>query len=102
MPVAGRRSPVAGRYHLKQDQARVAELADAPALGAGARKGMGVQVPPLAPCDVAGHGGRVLRRIGDGLDRPQRSMDGLGCQKMLGGARLGLHVGHDGAMKRKR
>jgi hypothetical protein len=29
--------------------ASVAKLADAPALGAGLRKGMGVQVPPLAP-----------------------------------------------------
>src|SRR5437868_2191301 len=37
----------AARYNLKN--ARVAELADAPDLGSGARKGVGVRVPPFAP-----------------------------------------------------
>jgi hypothetical protein len=32
----------------KKGLARVAELADAPDLGSGARKGVRVQVPPLA------------------------------------------------------
>src|SRR5712691_10092949 len=35
-------------------------------LGSGARKGVGVQIPPLAPCDVSGHRGRMCRGIVDG------------------------------------
>src|SRR5688500_320910 len=33
---------------LRSDRAKVAELADAPDLGSGTRKGMGVRVPPFA------------------------------------------------------
>ncbi len=33
--------------------ARVAESADAPGLGSGAREGVGVRIPPLAPFDPA-------------------------------------------------
>ena len=40
------RSPVLGC-----NDAKVAELADAPDLGSGTRKGMGVRVPPFAPFD---------------------------------------------------
>ena len=41
------------RVHIYSDQhvcvARVPELADGPDLGSGARRGVGVRVPPLAP-----------------------------------------------------
>jgi hypothetical protein len=37
------------RWEVALEHARVAELADAPGLGPGARKGLGVRVPPLAP-----------------------------------------------------
>ena len=40
---------VAAEASVRLSLARVAELADAPDLGSGARKGVGVQISPLAP-----------------------------------------------------
>ena len=45
---------------LEYSDAKVAELADAPDLGSGGRKAMGVQVPPFAPIShVVVHGQRI-------------------------------------------
>ena len=42
-------------------EAKVAELADAPDLGSGSRKAMGVRLPPFAPAFAHAAGVRELR-----------------------------------------
>src|SRR6187200_2985393 len=55
--VAPNGRPPLGRQ-VALDHARVAELADAPGLGPGVRKDLGVRVPPLAPLLTCRNGRR--------------------------------------------
>src|SRR5688572_23396780 len=63
----------------RQACAKVAELADAPDLGSGSRKAMGVRLPPFAlkPANYADSDGlhRKITRDSDGLRKEELSAD---------------------------
>src|SRR6187200_707484 len=70
--VAPNGRPPLGRQ-VALDHARVAELADAPGLGPGVRKDLGVRVPPLAPLLTCGL-----------LQTPQRdNSESASCSRLL-------------------